>query len=70
MTKICVFCSATSDLPNEYIEVAKKTGELMSQKGHHLVYGGSHLGLMGEVSKSFANHSNEITEIMKTILGN
>lgn len=64
MTKICVFCSSVDNLSKEYIDVAGKLGKLMGEKGHHLVYGGSHRGLMGEVSKSFAEHSEEITEII------
>jgi uncharacterized protein (TIGR00730 family) len=67
MAKICIFCSSTDGLHQDYIDTAKKTGELLAQKGHHLVYGGSHRGLMGEVSKSFAGHSNEITEIIPKI---
>ena len=67
MTKICVFCSSTDGLHQDYVDIAKTTGNLLAQKGHHLVYGGSHLGLMGEVSKNFAEHSDEITEIIPKI---
>lgn len=64
MTKICVFCSSMEDLPQKYINVARKTGQLLAEKNHHLIYGGSHRGLMGELSKSFAEHSKKITEII------
>jgi len=64
MVKICVFCSSTDGLSQDYIDAAKKMGQLLGEQGHHLVYGGSHRGLMGEVSRNFAEHSNEITEII------
>jgi len=67
MKKICVFCSSTDGLHEDYINIARKTGQLLGKNGHHLVYGGSHLGLMGEVSKNFAEHSDEITEIIPKI---
>ena len=67
MAKICIFCSSLEGLPQDYIDVAQKTGQLLAQENHHLIYGGSHRGLMGEVSKEFAKHSEEITEIVPKI---
>ena len=64
MTKICVFCSSSSNLHQDYINTAKQTGKLIGQRGHHLIYGGSHSGLMGETSKEAAKHTNQITEII------
>lgn len=67
MAKICVFCSASENLHPDYTNTAQEIGETMAKEGHHLIYGGSHRGLMGEVAKSFSNHSNEITEIIPKI---
>ncbi|MBT3398139.1 TIGR00730 family Rossman fold protein [archaeon] len=67
MAKICVFCSSTDELNQDYIDTAIKMGQLMGEQGHHLIYGGSHLGLMGELSREFAEHSEEITEIIPKI---
>jgi uncharacterized protein (TIGR00730 family) len=67
MAKICIFCSSFGKVHQDYIDTAKKTGKLLAEKDHHLVYGGSHLGLMGEVSRSFAEHSDQITEIIPKI---
>jgi len=64
MTKICIFCSSTSGLNQDYIDIARKMGQLMGEKGHHLVYGGSHRGLMGELASKFTEYSEEITEII------
>jgi cytokinin riboside 5'-monophosphate phosphoribohydrolase len=70
MKKICVFCSSTDKLHQDYVDTAKNLGQLLGKSGHHLVYGGSHRGLMGEVSKNFAEHSEEITEIIPKIFEN
>jgi len=67
MAKICVFCSASEDLHQDYIEAAQEIGEIIAKEGHHLIYGGSHRGLTGEIARSFTNHSNEITEIIPKI---
>jgi hypothetical protein len=69
MAKIRVFCSSSPEsLKNpSYVEVAEQMGELLAQRDHHLVYGGSHCGLMGVVSKAFSNYNgnhNKITEII------
>lgn len=64
MKRVCVFCSASDGLNQDYIDAAKEMGQLLGKRGHHLVYGGSHKGLMGEMSKAFAEHSNNITEII------
>ena len=64
MAKICVFCSSIDGLHQDYIDTARKTGQLLAQENHHLIYGGSHRGLMGELSKEFAKLSDKITEII------
>ena len=65
MAKICVFCSSSENgISESYRKVARETGKLLGEDNHHLIYGGSHRGLMGEVSKTFAKYNNEITEII------
>jgi cytokinin riboside 5'-monophosphate phosphoribohydrolase len=64
MAKICVFCSSSDNLSEDYIAVARETGRILGERKHHLIYGGSHRGLMGELSKSFAEHNGKITEII------
>ena len=56
MDKIGVFCSAANNLSSAYVDCAKALGTWMGQNHKTLVYGGSYLGLMGEVGK--ACHEN------------
>ena len=53
---IAVFCGSSMPRNKEFVEAAAALGRRIAQEGHTLVYGGSNLGLMGEVnfhSKSF-----------------
>jgi len=68
MAKICVFCSSADNLAQKYINAARQTGKLIAERGYGLVYGGSQLGLMGEVSKEFLKYSEDITEIIPKVL--
>ncbi|MGV8152201.1 MAG: TIGR00730 family Rossman fold protein [Candidatus Nanoarchaeia archaeon] len=72
MANVCVFCSSAPEslLIKDYVDAAKETGYLLEERGHNLIYGGSHRGLMGVVSKSFAQdngNSKRITEIIPKI---
>ena len=44
--KIVVYCSASSDLPQEIIDIASLLGRWIGEGGHTLVYGGVNAGLM------------------------
>ncbi len=50
--KICVFCSANSDIEPEYFDKARELGEWAAAGGHTVVFGGCDMGLMGCVAKA------------------
>ncbi len=52
MKRICVNCGSNSGVRPEYVEAATKLGELLSEKGIELVYGGAGVGLMGAVASA------------------
>ena len=54
--KICVFCSANSNIDPEYFERTRELGKWIADHGHTLVYGGCNLGLMECVAE--ATHNN------------
>lgn len=49
---ICVYCSSGDFIDKKYFRAAKELGEKLAQQGFGLVYGGSSLGLMGEVANT------------------
>lgn len=47
---ICVYCGSSACASEEYFAAARLTGRVLAQRGHTLVYGGSHIGLMGALA--------------------
>lgn len=52
MVKICVFSGSNSGSERVYKQCAERLGYLIGSQSHELVYGGSRLGLMGDVAKN------------------
>ena len=50
ITSLCVFCGSSPGLLPAYATAARRFGSLLAQRGITLVYGGGHVGLMGEVA--------------------
>lgn len=44
--KICIFCSANSNIAKTYFSATEELGRWMAEKGHTVVFGGCDLGLM------------------------
>jgi hypothetical protein len=61
---ICVYCSSSDAVDKIYFETAKKLGELIPENGYNLVFGGSEVGLMGELVKSVYASKGKITGIV------
>ncbi len=50
--RICVFCGSSEGKNSIYKGAAIKLGQLLSEKGLTLIYGGGNIGLMGEIAQS------------------
>ena len=44
---ICVYCASSGAVDAKYLTVARDVGQSIAKSGKGLVYGGSHVGLMG-----------------------
>jgi len=64
MKNICVFCSASNGLDENYYTEAKKMGKLLAESNFNLVYGGSSLGIMGEISKTVKENGGKIIGVI------
>ena len=67
-TSICVFCGSSAGARPEYAEAAARLGGLLAARGIRLVYGGSHLGLMGVVADRVLAAGGEVTGVMPRLL--
>jgi uncharacterized protein (TIGR00730 family) len=61
---ICVFCSSSNAIDRSYFREAVDLGKDMALHGHHLVYGGSNVGLMREIAQSVRQHGGRVTGII------
>ena len=50
MKRICVYCGSSPGKGTKYQDAASATAEAMVARGHGLVYGGAHVGLMGLIA--------------------
>jgi hypothetical protein len=62
--KICVFCSSSNAVDQQYFIHAEKLGEIISKNGHELIYGGANVGLMEHIAHSVKNHGGKVTGII------
>ncbi len=53
---ICVYCSASNNIAPAYFDIATHLGEAIAQRGDTLVYGGSSVGLMGQLARTVQAH--------------
>ena len=63
---IAVFCGSSRPRNDEYAAAARELGRRLAGAGHTLVYGGSNLGLMGEVSGAVLAAGGRVVGIIPT----
>ncbi len=64
---ICVFCSAYS-LDDRYTAPAAEFARLLGERGHTLVWGGSHAGLMGQLADNVKAAGGKLVGISVELL--
>ncbi len=50
LQRICVFCGSSPGKLPVYVHMAQRVGQLLSERGIELVYGGGNVGLMGAIA--------------------
>jgi uncharacterized protein (TIGR00730 family) len=64
MKSVCVFCGSSVGRQPEYIEGARRLGNLIATKKMTLVYGGGNIGLMREVADSALSAGGKVIGVM------
>ena len=62
--KVCVFCSSSNDIADNYKQSAFQLGKSLSEQNHTLVYGGATGGLMDAIAKGSSSVGGEIIGII------
>lgn len=66
--RVCVFAGSNSGARPEYVAAARALGEVLAAEGLDLVYGGSTVGLMGELAASVLEHGGHVFGVTVTTL--
>ena len=66
MKKVCVYSGSNLGNREEYKDCARKLGKILSKNGMELVYGGSNVGLMGELAKEVLENGGKATGVIPT----
>lgn len=70
MKSISVFCGSSSGRDPKYSEFAAQAGALIAKRGCRVVYGGSHLGLMGAVAEGALQNGGEVVGVLPKFMSN
>ncbi|MFW5710444.1 MAG: TIGR00730 family Rossman fold protein [Spirochaetota bacterium] len=65
---ICVFCSSSDTTPFIYKIAAEELGQQIASRNHHLIFGGSNVGLMREVAQSALQSGGKVTGVIPEYL--
>lgn len=68
MKAICVYCGSSPGNKPGYLEKAKQLGKVLAGQGLTLVYGGSRVGLMGELANSVLVHGGKVIGVLPEAL--
>lgn len=65
---ICVFCSSSNRVGEDYAVQADILGRLLAQRGHTLIYGGTNIGLMGRLARAARTHGGRVVGILPQVI--
>jgi uncharacterized protein (TIGR00730 family) len=68
MKRICVYCGAQTGNNSEYLKAAKMLGTLFNAHGIGLIYGGSSMGIMGEIAKTVLDGGGEVIGVIPRVI--
>ncbi|HEY3455006.1 MAG TPA: TIGR00730 family Rossman fold protein [Bryobacteraceae bacterium] len=68
LRRLCVFCGSSFGTRPVYAEAARELGRVLTERGIELIYGGSHLGLMGALADACLARSGRVIGVMPRAL--
>ncbi len=66
--RLCVFAGSSAGTRPEYAAAARALGEVLAAEGLDLVYGGSTVGVMGELAAAVLEHGGHVFGVTVTTL--
>ena len=68
MKRICVFCGSSPGNNSKYAKSARNLGNVLTEYDITLVYGGSNIGLMGEIANAMIGGNGNVIGIIPQVL--
>lgn len=68
MRRVCVFCGSKRGDGAEYVQSARRLGELLAERNLGLVFGGGHIGLMGVLADAVLRAGGEAIGVIPQAL--
>jgi uncharacterized protein (TIGR00730 family) len=68
MEKIGIFCSASNEIDQEFVEATRQLGEWMGKEKKTLVYGGTNLGLMECIAQASKMNGGKVIGVIPALL--
>jgi uncharacterized protein (TIGR00730 family) len=68
ISSVTVYCGSSSDVDPTYLDLARRLGSAIAKRGWRLVYGGGHVGLMGQVAGSAHEAGGDVLGVMPHFL--
>jgi uncharacterized protein (TIGR00730 family) len=62
--RICVYCSSSAVVDEAHVAAARELGALIAARGHSLVFGGCHVGLMGDVAQAVKEGGGQVLGVV------
>ena len=64
MKRICVFCGSSPGARPEYVRAARQLGAILAQRKIGLVFGGSRVGMMGQLAQAALENGGEVIGVI------
>ena len=68
LQSICVFCGSSTGSDSAYTEAARSLGTTLAEADIRLVFGGGHVGLMGEISNAALAAGGDVIGVIPKFL--
>ena len=66
--RICVFCGASPNAPETYLELARQAGRYLASSTQHIVFGGGAWGMMGALADGVIEGDGKIIGVLPKFL--
>jgi uncharacterized protein (TIGR00730 family) len=68
MKTLCIFCGSRPGVDPAYVEMARRVGTSIAQRGVAIVYGGGRVGLMGAVAEAALAANGRVIGVIPQLL--